>query len=294
MAETAGPVTRPLLRYHGGKWKLAEWIISQMPQHRIYVEPFGGAASVLLLKPRVQAEIYNDLENSVVNVFRVLQDPIATAQLRRRLYYTTFSRAEFDRSYEEPTDAIDYACKVLVRSFFGFGSDSVTRTCRTGFRARPSDDRALPAASWRTWFEEIPRFVDRLRGIVIENCDAIQLIGRYDAPDTLIYVDPPYVHSTRTSLKGKRPTGTTGYRFEMNDDEHRALALALHGAKGMVMLSGYESPLYEELYGDWLKTTHEAHSHAASRRTEYLWFNPAAARRRPQPYLAYAKEGAAA
>src|SRR4051794_13847975 len=156
--------TRPALRWHGGKWLLAPWIISHFPAHRVYVEPFGGGASVLLRKPQVAAEIYNDLDGRVVNVFRVLRDPVKAAELKRRAELTPFARAEFEWSYGSPVDDIDDAHRAIVLSFMGFGSDSVTRSCRTGFRSKMSDSRSLPSQAWATWHESIPQFVDRLRG----------------------------------------------------------------------------------------------------------------------------------
>ena len=277
-------VTRPILRYHGGKWRIGKWIIAQMPSHHIYVEPFGGAASILLQKDRLAAEIYNDLDGTVSEVFRVLQDPVLAANLKRRLYFTLFSRSEFERCYEPATDLVDAVAKTIVLSFFGFGSDSITRSCRTGFRAKMSDARALPSQHWRAWFADIDSFIDRLRGVVIEQADALKLFSRYDTPGTLFYCDPPYVLSTRSSLAG-RAKKMHGYRYEMTDIQHEALAEQLHGLRGMVMLSGYRSCLYETLYADWLCVTTSTLADGARKRTECLWFNPAAAARRPQPFL---------
>ena len=123
---------RPMLRYHGGKWRLAPWIISVFPEHRIYVEPYGGGASVLLRKARSYAEVYNDLDGEVVNVFRVVRDHGPC--LKEKLYYTPFSRDEFKRSYEETDDPIERARRTIARSFMGFGSNAVTaKNGMTGF-----------------------------------------------------------------------------------------------------------------------------------------------------------------
>jgi DNA adenine methylase len=268
-------VTRPLLRYHGGKWAIGEWIIAQMPPHEIYVEAFAGAASVLLRKERCGPEIINDLDGELVNVFRVLQDPVKAEQVRRRIALTPFARAEFDRTYETAVDDVDRACKTLARSQMGHGTDSITRSCRTGFRSKLSGSRALPSETWARWPAAVPEFVERLRGVVIENRDAAEVMLRFDMPGTLHYVDPPYVSATRSSIEG-RSAKTHGYRFEMTDDDHERLAEVLLELKGMVMLSGYRSTLYDDLYGDWERLECETLADTAKPRTECLWFNAAA------------------
>lgn len=132
-------ITRPALRYHGGKFRLAPWVMQFFPPHLAYVEPFGGAASILLQKQPVAAECYNDLDDRIVNFFRVLRDPQQSAELQRRCALTAYSRAELEWSFDEPADNIDAAHRLVVRSFMGHGSDSATRTSRTGFRARLTD-----------------------------------------------------------------------------------------------------------------------------------------------------------
>lgn len=266
---------RPILRYHGGKFRLAPWVISFFPKHSVYVEPYGGAASVLLQKERVGAECYNDLDGNVVNLFRVLRDVDRAAELRRRVELTPFSRDEFNWSYETPTDEIDAAHKLVVRSFMGHGSDSATRSCRTGFRAKLTDGRVLPSVEFSTWHEAIPIFTKRLQGVVIENRNAVEVIHRMDSAKTLFYVDPPYCHSTRSGMAG-RTSGTHGYRFEMNDDNHRILAEALHKVNGMVVISGYASDLYDkELFNGWARFEKKALADGAKVRTEVVWLNPA-------------------
>lgn len=269
-------ITRPALRYHGGKFRLAPWILKFFPKHSAYAEPYGGGASILLQKPRCPAECYNDLDGRIVEFFRVLRDPIKSAELQRRVALTPYARAELEWSFEPASDDIDQAHRLVVRSFMGHGSDSATRTTRTGFRARLTDGRALPSAEWSTWPDSIPLFRDRLAGVLLENDQATRVIDRMDSSTTLIYCDPPYVHSTRSALASNSST-TNGYRHEMTDDDHRALAERLHRCTGMVVISGYPSPLYLELYAGW--ETHQK-THVADRaamRTEVVWINPACA-----------------
>lgn len=113
---------QPLARYHGGKWILAKWILSFVPEHRIYVEPYGGAASVLLRKPRSYAEVYNDLDGEWVNVFRVLRNPSHARELVRQAYYTPYSREEFETSYLASGDPVEQARRTLFRSAAGFST----------------------------------------------------------------------------------------------------------------------------------------------------------------------------
>lgn len=271
-------VDRPVLRWHGGKFLLAPWILAHIPKHTVYAEPFGGAASVLLRKPPVAAEVYNDLDDVVVNVFRVLRDHDKAAELRHRLGLTPYARAEFEWCYEPAVDDIDRAHKAIVLSFFGFGSDSVSRGCRTGFRAKMSDGRATPAQTWADYADTIPAFVNRMRGVVIESRPASEILERYDTPETAFYVDPPYPHSTRSSLNG-RSSKTHGYRHELDDDDHAALLDQLKSLCGMVVLSGYPFQPYDDALEGWLRVERSALADGAKERTEVLWINPRAAER---------------
>jgi DNA adenine methylase len=119
-------VSHPLIRYHGAKWRLAPWIISHFPKHRIYVEPFGGSGSVLLRKKQSEIEVYNDLDGEIVNLFRVARDN--GEELSRLVYLTPYSREEFVKSFEPSDDPIEQARRTVVRSFQGFGSGYVTAT----------------------------------------------------------------------------------------------------------------------------------------------------------------------
>lgn len=270
-------ITRPVLRYHGGKWKLAPWIISHFPEHQIYVEPFGGGASVLLRKPRSYSEVYNDRWGVVVNVFRVLRDKGMAQDLKRQLELTPFARDEFRQCTEEQmastADPVERARMTILRSFAGFGSASSNAGHLTGFRANSNRSGTTPAHDWANYPAQIERFVERLRGVVVENKDAISVIQQHDSPQTLFYVDPPYPHSTR-QLRQRNEV----YACEMTDDDHRALAETLHGVRGMVIVSGYPCDLYDrELYPNWHRTQRRAHGDGAVDRVEVLWMSPRAA-----------------
>ena len=267
--------TRPALRYHGGKWLLAPWIISHFPRHRIYTEVFGGGGSVLLRKRRAYAEVYNDRWDTVVNVFRVLRDPELAEQLEQQLRLTPFSRVEFERTGNVElcgiTDPVEKARKTIFRSFAGFGSAATNAQYATGFRANSNKSVTTPAQDWVNYPDMIPAFVSRLRGVVIENRDAADVLLQHDTGKTLHYVDPPYVHATRNMNRGN-----AAYAHEMTDDDHVQLAQVLHSLSGMVILSGYRNELYDGLFSDWRCIQREAMADGARKRVECLWLNPLA------------------
>jgi DNA adenine methylase len=280
-------VGRPVLRYHGGKYVIAPWIVKHLPPHRIYVEPFGGAGSVLMAKPRSYSEVYNDLDGEVVNLFRVLRDPETGAQLERLLRLTPFARAEFEASYQPSDDPVESARRLVVRCFLGFGSTAMNSAARTGFRARPYRQNQTGAGDWANYPDAIPAMVDRLRGCLIEQQSAVDVIRRHDTEETVIYADPPYPHASRTSLQaGRAVAGKHCYRHEMTDDDHRELAVVLRSVAGMVVLSGYPCDLYDiELYPDWHRVTRSALADGARKRTEVLWLNAAAVAALPATLL---------
>lgn len=260
-------VSRPILRWHGGKWLLAKWIINHFDNHRIYVEPFGGAASVLMQKSRSYAEVYNDLDDEVVNLFKMVRDH--GEELRRALELTPFSRTEFIESYSANTDPLEQARRTVIRSFMGFGSNSHNKI--TGFRSNANRSGTTPAHDWMNYPDAMGALIERLSGVVIENRNAADVILAYDSPHTLHYVDPPYVSDTRD--KG------TDYRHEMTDQDHVLLAEMLHGIEGNVVLSGYRCELYDDLYRDWERIDRNAYADGARHRVESLWLSSGSCQR---------------
>ena len=268
--KTKALIKRPVLRYHGGKWKLAPWIISHFPRHRIYVEPFGGAASVLMRKARSYGEVYNDRDGDVVNLFRVLRDLAKSEQLKAALSATPYARDEFFAAYEFAADPVERARRMVVRSFMGFGSASSSRDYVTGFRSNCNRSGTTPAQDWAHFSAHLDAFCLRLQGVTIENRDASKLMREHDSEQTLHYVDPPYVHETRNITKNNHC-----YRYEMTNEEHVALLEQLEQLKGFVVLSGYDHPIYSELEKKgWLVKKTAAMADGAKKRTEVLWISP--------------------
>lgn len=269
MKTTTKP-TRPALRWHGGKWVLAPWIISHFPPHNVYTEAFGGAGSVLMRKRRSSGEVWNDLDGDVVNFFEVLRDRKSAGELRRILYLTPFSRSEFEKAYESSSNPVERAQKLVVKSFMGFGSNAHNRAAMTGFRANSNRSYTTPAKDWSNYPLCLGRIIKRLRGVIIENRDALGVLEQHDTPETLHYVDPPYLHETRGTGHGAR----TRYFVEMPDEGHEKLAQVLHGLRGMIVLSGYPNDMYDRLYAGWETSKRKAMADGARERTEVLWLNP--------------------
>ncbi|QTC88065.1 DNA adenine methylase [Brevundimonas pondensis] len=262
-------LTRPVLRWHGGKWLLAPWIIENLPPHRVYVEPFGGAASVLLRKPRAYAEVYNDLDCDVVNLFRVLRDPENGARLADLVRLTPFARTEQVEAYDPTDDAVEQARKLIVRSFMGFGRNGTHRA--TGFRANSNRSGTTPARDWFNYPEALAAVVERLRGVTIENRDACEVMAAHDTDEALHYVDPPYLPDTRDA--------GGDYAHELTAEDHGKLLAFLGGLKGAVVLSGYPHSLYDDSLPGWTRIERAALADGARARTEVLWINPQGERR---------------
>jgi DNA adenine methylase len=260
---------RPPVKWHGGKRYLAARIIEHFPKHRIYIEPFGGGASVLLNKEPCDVETYNDLDERISRLFRVLRNH--GEDFVRRISFVPYSQVEFENSakYPDGADDLEMAICDFIRWRQSFGGKGGSWSYTTG-RARGG--MAGDVNAWWTAIELLPEITERLRRVQIICQPARDAIHRFDHAEGLIYCDPPYVHSTRSA------GGRAVYGVEMTDDDHRALAESLHSCKAKVVLSGYPSPLYEELYSDWRRVDFDIANHASggrrkARETECLWMS---------------------
>lgn len=284
----------PALRYHGGKFRMAPWVTGFFPPHLCYVEPFGGAASVLLKKPRAYAEVYNDLDDDIVNFFRVLRDPDMVQKLVTACVLTPYARTEFMQANGDTTDPVERARRLAIRASMGFGSAGASKG-GTGFRVDTRRKYGTAQSVWAKYPEHLAQIGQRFVGVLIENRPAISVIQQHDDVDTLIYADPPYVLSTRDPRASQPNSGY--YRHEMTDVDHIELLDVLLAAKGMVLVSGYDNPIYAKKLDGWEK--HQTTSRIAAGRgttlaIENLWINPAAsaALRRPRMQTNFEMEAA--
>lgn len=256
----------PPMPYFGGKQRIADRVVELFPPHMHYVEPFAGGLSVLLAKPPSALETVNDLDGDVMTFWRVLRDQ--PDDLARVCGLTPHGREEYLASYDRPEDLTDLerARRIWVQLTQGragnlrktgwrFYADAAGTTMGMPSAIAGYLSRLLPAAA-------------RLANVSLECRPALEVISSYGHPTTLLYVDPPYLRETRSGM---------GYRHEMPDEaDHRELAELLNGTPASVVLSGYRSPLYDELYADW--TVHEIAATTGQgsvwkERTEVLWVN---------------------
>lgn len=252
------------IKYPGSKWKMAQWIISKFPEHRSYLEPFFGSGAVLFTKPRSPIETVNDLDNDVVNLFSwIREDP---ERLAKAIYWTPYAREVYERAWEAQyteTDPFQRAVDFYIRMMMGHGFRTTGE--KVGWKNDVQGREAAYAAGhWCKTPEVIYEAAERLRGVQIENRPSAELIERFNFPNVLIYADPPYLLSTR---HGKQ------YRYEMTDQDHADLLDVLKAHKGPVMLSGYESKLYNDALSTWHKDTFDTYAQTATKRKEVLWCN---------------------
>lgn len=256
---------KPPFTYYGGKTTLASQIAALFPPHRHYVEPFAGSLAVLLAKPPTKLETVNDIDQDLMTFWRVLRE--RPEDLARVCEFTPHARAEHvaarDLSVE---DELERARRVWV--LLSQGRTGTLRTTGWRFYSDPAGTSTAMPGYLRGYVGRMLAAAERLRNVSLECRPALEVIDIYGKHrEVLLYVDPPYLGETRA----------VGYRHEMTGTaEHEGLASALLGCRSTVVLSGYASDLYEDLFSGWCRTelrsgTGQAGAYEA--RTEVLWSN---------------------
>ena len=260
---------KPPVPYFGGKMTIGPAIAALLPAHGHYVEPYCGSLAVLLAKKPSDHETVNDLDQRIVTFWRVLRE--RPVELARAAALTPHSRLEHAQA--EPVDATDeleLARQVFVRLTQGRSG----QMRRTGWRSyvNPVGSSTSMPDYLAGYVDRIAPAAERLQHVSLEALPALDLIAKYGAqPDVLLYVDPPYLGSTRTR-------SWDGYEHEMRGEaDHRDLSEALRAARAAVVISGYPSPLYDlELYAGWDRHTFAAGTGQGDgwgNRTEVVWSN---------------------
>lgn len=271
-----GPLMSPL-RYPGGKAKIAPWIVSQLPPHDVYIEPFFGGGSVLFAKPPARVEVVNDLSERVVNLFRVLREH--PDELACLVALTPYSRAEYRESDEITGDSLEDARRFLVRVWMAHGGKLGGKTgWRQGWAGGSGPQRGSSGRVWSRLPERIGPVAQRLAGAIVDCRPAISVLADWKIEDALVYADPPYPRGASPVARGRM------YEHEMTDDEHRGLLDALDAHPGPVVLSGYRCALYDDRLRHWARVDRDCRAYRSAKRTESLWLNPVAAataRQRP-------------
>lgn len=244
--------------WFGGKGNLARTILPHIPAGKIYVEPYAGAASILFHRKPQGVEVLNDLHSEIVTIFRVLQDKQQFEELSHRLTWTLYSLDEFRKALEmeqaEGLSDVDRAWAFFVRQNQGFSG--VAQTDRSWVRSLTQKaGTSNKTNSWRKRLACLEWWHDRLTRVQIDNRCALEAIRYWDSSDTVFYIDPPYIASTRKK---------DAYKHEQDDSHHRDLVEVLLGIEGQAVLSGYDHSIYEPL-SEWRKVNIETACHAAGR-----------------------------
>jgi DNA adenine methylase len=253
---------KAVMKYPGSKWSMSDWIINFFPEHHSYLEPYFGSGAVLFNKTRSNIETVNDKDGNVVNLFYwIRKDP---ERLAREIYLTPYARQVYDEAFAlVPKDDFDRAVNFYIRLNMGHGFR--TNGEKVGWKNDVQGrEKAYASQDWCNLPNKIILAAERLRGVQIENKTAVDVIQRFNHPNVLIYCDPPYMLQTR---HGKQ------YRCEMTDEEHEELLDILLNHKGKVLLSGYDTELYQRKLSGWHRETTIAYSQVCSKKEEVLWMN---------------------
>lgn len=248
-----------LLKYPGSKWRIADWIISHFPEHKVYCEPFFGSGAVFFNKEPAYIETINDIDGNIVNLFRICREH--PDELARLIEMTPFARDEFRACYEKSDDPIEQARRTIVRYHQSFGASN---SSRGSWKNVQTYGGPRCATMWNYLPQSIMECVGRLKEAQIENIDAVELIRRYNDEDTLIYCDPPY-------LKGLRKKSI--YACEMNNEKHVELLKAIKASRSKIIISGYDNELYNRELKGWSTDEVQTTAQMGLPRTEKIWAN---------------------
>ena len=259
---------RPFVKIHGGKRYLYKWVIQNFPKdYKKYCETHCGACSVFLNKLPSDYECINDVDPKLISIINAIRNKLPRFQAELK---------QLDYCEQTFKDALNRSTRFVNSIDAAVNEFTIRRMSRGGLKkAFAWSDRqrgGMPGDvnAWNTIIEHLPMIAQRLKQALVYNQPAINFIKENDSPETFFYCDPPYLHETRRSTKT--------YEFEMSKDDHIELAQTLNACKGKVMISGYDSKLYQELYINWNREEHRVANHSSQTKikqykTECIWKN---------------------
>lgn len=257
---------RQIVKYPGSKWNIAPQLVELIPEHHSYVEPFFGSGAVLFNKPVSDIETINDLDHDVVNLFRCIQKD--SERLARLVMTTPFSREEYERQFEGCTSTLyasnfQRAAGFLIKCWQGHGFR--TNGYKVGWKNDVvGREKAYALWNWYRLPDWIIDITERLRKVQIENRPALEVIERFNYSQVFMYLDPPYMLGTRS---GKQ------YMHEMTDAEHEELLQMILQSRAKIMISGYETDMYNDYLSGWEKKQFSSCAEHGKPRVETVWMN---------------------
>ena len=259
--DNLGGGMKTILKYPGAKNRLAPWIVSNMPSHEVYLEPFFGSGAVFFNKEPCRIETINDIDDEVYNFFKTVRRDFD--MLAEQLRMTPFSRTEYENAFKENENdsSLEKARKFAVKCWMGFGASN---RYKNGFRSSQQSSSPSTTKIWNEYPERLLEACSRLKNAQIENLDYRECLSRYDTKDVFIYADPPYMPGVRKGYI---------YKHEMDEEEHRQLLSLLLAHPGKVMISGYDTPLYSEMLKGWKKEMHKNQVECGLQKNECIWMN---------------------
>lgn len=254
-----------ILKYPGAKWRIAEWIIENMPEHHSYVEPFFGSGAVFFNKPLSNIETINDLDGEIVNFFEVIRD--IPKELATKIYMTPYARAAYESAYEQlnkiNNSKLNRALNFCIKINMSYGHRC---NSKVGWKSDVQGrERAYTLRAWNKLPDIIMEAALRLKETQIEKGSAIEVIRRFNNPRCLIYCDPPYLLEARNVSKQ--------YNYEMSNKDHEDLLNTIIESKSKIIISGYDSDLYNDALKGWRKKTGYSLTQSMRKAKEVLWMN---------------------
>ena len=214
---------KPALVYYGGKQNLLKHIIPNIPDHKVYCEPFCGGATVFFAKKSSSVEVINDIHSELVNFYRVLKDPVESQKLYIMCDKTLYSREEHFNSLElyKNGSNVEKAWALWYKVNTGFSGK-----LNGGF-SKTKSPGSSPTQKFNNLKHVLRLCGERLENAQIEHVDAIECIKSYDSEDTFFYIDPPYVGADQGHYSG------------YTKDDFTALMDSLCDISGKFLLSHY-------------------------------------------------------